>query len=126
VIYKCQISRFLVQRGFCKGMALLKAQCFKIVTGCKSCEDYRMYAHQMWTGPNTNDVLSAAANTSALGHVRSDYWPLLDGSGPNARLIGRLQGQHIASNPSTWYGSYNIIFHDDRYVYMLPSCVFTF
>jgi hypothetical protein len=115
VIYKCQISRFLVQRGFCKGMALLKAQCFKIVTGCKSCEDYRVYAHQMWTGPNTNDVLSAAANTSALGHVRSDYMAQMHGSSDaykanTSHLIPPL-GTVLTTLSSMMIGTYICFLH---------------
>lgn len=87
------------------------------VTVCEQNEAYFcLYTHQIWTGPNTNDVLSGNANTSnGFGQIRSDDWPLIDGTGPNAKVVGRVQGQHTLSNSGNWNSTFNILFQDDRY-----------
>jgi Dirigent-like protein len=78
-----------------------------------------LYTHQIWNGANTNDVLTVDPNIkNHFGQIRSDDWPLLDGPpGPNAKLVGRIQGQHTLSNTETWKLAFNIIFQDDRYIY---------
>jgi Dirigent-like protein len=89
-----------------------------LVTACEQKEAYFcLYAHQIWDGPDTNDVYTLDPHRAKdFGAIRSDDWPLLDGTGADAKVVGRVQGQHIKNNSDGFNIIFNVIFQDDRYV----------
>jgi hypothetical protein len=59
-----------------------------------------------------------------FGAIRSDDWPLLDGNGTDAKVVGRVQGEHIKSNTNTFNIIFNVLFQDVRYMHVLFKLVF--
>ncbi|KAJ3705521.1 hypothetical protein LUZ61_009226 [Rhynchospora tenuis] len=77
-----------------------------------------LYLHHTPLEPNRDQVaiIEPKLNNS-FGTLVVNDWPLYDGLGPNAKLIGRAQGFHLQAGMKSqhWYNSFSIVFEDAQF-----------
>lgn len=79
-----------------------------------------LYATEIY-GPNSSKDQVTVINVNpplGFGNVVVDDWPVSDGLGANANIVGHIQGLHIQSSQNAvygWYISFNLVFEGTRY-----------
>ncbi|OEL13579.1 hypothetical protein BAE44_0025403 [Dichanthelium oligosanthes] len=77
-----------------------------------------LYIRQVYSGPNTNQavVVPGSSNPEGFGIIAVSDWPILDGPGPDAKVVGLAQGLHSKTSRTefSWYTSMNLFFKEER------------
>ncbi|KAF8700143.1 hypothetical protein HU200_034509 [Digitaria exilis] len=80
-----------------------------------------LYTTEIYNGPNSSNDHALVINVNpplGFGNVVVDDWPVTDGLGPNANIVGHIQGVHIQSSQNAaygWYFSFNLDFEGTRF-----------
>ncbi|KAG2559197.1 hypothetical protein PVAP13_8NG293484 [Panicum virgatum] len=75
-----------------------------------------LYNKEVYAGPDINGV--AIINRQPMGTTWVFSWPVTDGPGPSAKIVGHLQGTgvRVANTPNNvWHYSLGLVFRDKRF-----------
>lgn len=92
-----------------------------ITGGAQHEANLHLYMHQIFAGPNANQTVPVKPSTNnSFGLIAINDWTIQEGTEPSSKVVARAQGIHTQSgkNKQQWYCSFNMVFEDDRYVYM--------
>jgi len=77
-------------------------------------EFQRLYLHHVFSGPRATQANIVEPDvTTGWGRTVVNNWPIYDGIGPDAKLVGRAQGLHI--DAGNWHNCFTLRFEIARF-----------
>ncbi|RLM69689.1 uncharacterized protein C2845_PM17G14630 [Panicum miliaceum] len=76
-----------------------------------------LYNKEVYAGPDING-LRTTTGIQTMGTTWVFSWPVTDGPGPSAKIVGHLQGAgvQVANTPNyVWHYSLGLVFRDKRF-----------